>query len=172
MRNPAPYFYGMKQGIIYTLVVIAIAIAAFGGGWLYRGMKMPAPEIIERIDTLVVRDTIVPPTKIITRRVVDSIPYYIPVHDTVVRTIYLPRTQLVTGGEDFTAWISGFEPKLDSIKIYPEVKIVQEQIKVEVPVIKRWSIGIQAGVGVSLADGVVKASPYLGIGGSYSLLSW
>lgn len=172
MRNPAPYFYGMKQGIIYTLVVIAIAIAAFGGGWLYRGMKMPAPEIIERIDTLVVRDTIVPPAKIITRRVVDSIPYYIPVHDTVVRTIYLPRTQLVTGGEDFTAWISGFEPQLDSIKIYPEVKIVTEQIKVEVPVVKRWSIGIQAGVGVTLIDGVVKASPYIGIGGSYSLFSW
>jgi hypothetical protein len=109
-----------------------------------------------------------PEAKIITRRVVDSIPYPVAVHD----TIYLPRTQITTGGKDFTAWISGYEPKLDSIEVYPEVKIITKEIPYEVRVTKRWSIGPQIVLGVCATDNGIKPVPYIGIGVSYSLFSW
>lgn len=159
----------MKQGIIYTLVVIAIAIAAFAGGWLYRGTKTPPPGATPGgADTLIIRDTIRPKAEVIIRRKVDSIPYPVPfaVHD----TIYLPREQIVASGEDFTAWISGFQPQLDSIEIYPPTMIITEPV--EVPVIKRWSVGVHAGLGIAATNTGIQPCPYVGVGVSYSLFSW
>ena len=54
------------------------------------------------------------------------------------------------------AWVSGYEPQLDSIKVYQrEVKTKQS----------RWSIGLQGGVGMT-PRGV---QPYIGIGIGYRL---
>ena len=59
-------------------------------------------------------------------------------------------------GESYEAWISGYEPSLDSISIYNRT-IVPKQ--------KRWSIGVQGGVGIT-PKGV---QPYIGIGVAYRL---
>ena len=56
----------------------------------------------------------------------------------------------------FDAWVSGYEPSLDSIKVY------QREIK---PKQSRWSIGLQGGIGMTPKG----MQPYVGIGIGYRL---
>lgn len=57
---------------------------------------------------------------------------------------------------NYDAWVSGYEPTLDSIKVYNrEVKTKQS----------RWSIGLQGGVGMTPKG----LQPYVGIGVAYKL---
>ena len=74
------------------------------------------------------------------------------VFDTV--TVRLPIESKHYEGESYEAWISGYEPSLDSIKVY------QRKVK---PKHSRWSIGLQGGVGMT-PKGV---QPYIGIGVAY-----
>lgn len=65
-------------------------------------------------------------------------------------------------GEDYDAWVSGHKPSLDSIFVYPK----RETITItNTERIKRWSIGIHAGYGITPHG----PEPYIGIGISYSL---
>lgn len=57
---------------------------------------------------------------------------------------------------NYDAWVSGYEPTLDSIKVY------SREIK---PKQSRWSIGLQGGIGMT-PRGV---QPYVGIGVAYKL---
>lgn len=57
---------------------------------------------------------------------------------------------------NYDAWVSGYEPSLDSIKVY------QREVK---PKQSRWSIGLQGGVGMT-PRGV---QPYVGVGIGYKL---
>lgn len=59
---------------------------------------------------------------------------------------------------NYDAWVSGYEPQLDSIKVYNREVIVK-------PKQSRWSIGLQGGVGMT-PKGV---QPYIGIGIGYRL---
>lgn len=59
---------------------------------------------------------------------------------------------------NYDAWVSGYEPQLDSIKVYNREVIVK-------PKQSRWSIGLQGGVGIT-PRGV---QPYVGIGVAYKL---
>ena len=79
-------------------------------------------------------------------------------------------------GEDYDAWVSGWElsgrgPALDSIYVYPQTRyITTETISVEPR--KRWGIGIQAGYGIGISSGQVRTFPYIGVGISYDLIRW
>ena len=76
------------------------------------------------------------------------------VFDTI--RIRLPIESKHYTAESYDAWVSGYEPQLDSIKVYQrEVKTKQS----------RWSIGLQGGVGMT-PRGV---QPYIGIGIGYRL---
>lgn len=57
---------------------------------------------------------------------------------------------------NYDAWVSGYEPSLDSIKVYQR-EVRQKQ--------SRWSIGLQGGVGLT-PKGV---QPYIGVGIGYRL---
>lgn len=76
------------------------------------------------------------------------------VFDTI--RIRLPIESKHYTAESYDAWISGYEPSLDSIKVY------QREVK---PKQSRWSIGLQGGVGIT-PKGV---QPYVGIGIGYKL---
>ena len=80
--------------------------------------------------------------------------------------LVLLRVQRHYSDSTFDAWVSGIDPRLDSIKTY-QTNIV---ITKEIPVIKktRWGLGVQAGVGAGKGG----LTPYLGVGVSYNLLSW
>ena len=79
--------------------------------------------------------------------------------------VEIPITQKIYEQKSFTAYISGYDPKLDSLIIYPKTEVVTVT-KCKPP--KRWSIGVQAGYGMS-RNGM---QPYIGIGVSYNLFSF
>ena len=76
------------------------------------------------------------------------------VFDTVM--VRLPIESKHYEGKNYEAWISGYEPSLDSISIYHQTILPKQ---------KRWSIGLQGGVGIT-PKGV---QPYVGIGVSFRL---
>lgn len=127
---------------------------------------------------------------------VDTIPYYTPTprDSVVVRYITrrLPLAERDTFGSDinvgskidsaevvipieqreykdstYHAWVSGYKVRLDSIRTFTQrdVVTIRERIT-EKP--KRLHFGLQAGYGV----GPHGAHPYIGIGVTYSLISW
>ena len=76
------------------------------------------------------------------------------VFDTV--QVRLPIESKHYTAESYDAWVSGYEPCLDSIKVYNQVIKTKQS---------RWSIGLQGGVGIT-PRGV---QPYLGVGISFRL---
>lgn len=115
-------------------------------------------DIITRVDTI--RDTIPVPVYV---RVVDSVPVpvFIPVlGDTVRDTVYLLITQKVYRDSLYTAYVSGYRAKQDSIEVYGRTNTItiREQSRR-----KRWGLGVQAGN---------RAGPYVGVGVSYNLFGW
>lgn len=90
---------------------------------------------------------------------------------TAIDTIELPKVQRVYSDDStYTAWVSGYEPRLDSINVYR--KTIKETVTITTPTKKkrtfwqRFNIGIQAGYGLGLDD--KKAHPYLGGGVGFS----
>lgn len=78
----------------------------------------------------------------------------------------IPITQKVYSDDStYTAYVSGFNQQLDSL-IFHRKREVVTVTKWKPP--KRWSIGIQAGYGMS-RNGM---QPYIGIGVSYNLFSF
>ena len=76
------------------------------------------------------------------------------VFDTI--RIRLPIESKHYTAESYDAWVSGYEPSLDSIKVYQrEVKTKQS----------RWSIGLQGGLGITPKG----LQPYVGVGVAYRL---
>ena len=119
--------------------------------------------ITNRIDT--VRDTIPVP---VYESVVDSFPFVVPVPvpgDTVRDTVYLPITQKIYKDSLYTAYVSGYCAKVDSIEVYSKTRtmFIRERAKR-----KRCGLGVQVGYGFSGN----KASHYVGIGVSYDVFEW
>ena len=82
--------------------------------------------------------------------------------------LVLLRVQRHYSDSTFDAWVSGVDPRLDSIKTYQTNMIITKEIPVIQVKKTRWGLGVQAGVGAG-KDGL---TPYLGVGVSYNLLSW
>ena len=78
------------------------------------------------------------------------------VFDTV--QVRLPIKSKHYTAESYDAWVSGYEPQLDSIKVYNREMVVKQKHS-------RWSVGMQGGVGIT-PKGV---QPYIGIGIGYRL---
>lgn len=84
-----------------------------------------------------------------------------------VDSVVLPITQKVYSGEDYCAYVSGYLPCLDSICVYPREMVVRERAY-KPP--NRWHIGIMTGVGYGILSR--KAEPYVGVGITYSIISF
>lgn len=134
--------------------------------------------IEHKADTVRIRDTIrIPHPVPVTSRIVDSIPVPVPVTDTLWLhdTLYvnLPREQRTYADSTYTAWISGYRPHLDSILIYPLTTTINNTTTItHKPKPPRFSIGLQAGYGVTISNNQIKPAPYIGVGISYSLISF
>ena len=83
-------------------------------------------------------------------------------HDTTF--VQLPRTEREYADSTYRAVVSGYDPKLERIEVYRQTLEVTKTVTLQDP--RRWSLGIQAGVGVGLQG----LTPYLGVGVSYDLL--
>lgn len=79
--------------------------------------------------------------------------------------VTIPISQKMYNCSDYTAWVSGYDVQLDSIYVYPKHEYVTCKIK-QPP--KKWHIGLTAGYGF----GKQGMQPYIGIGLTYSLISF
>ena len=90
-------------------------------------------------------------------------------NDTIVRrdTIYLEREQRIYEDEEYKAFVSGFQPRLDSIYVYPKT-IYETKVSTRKEW-RRFTYGMQVGVGVVKP---FNSSPsfggYVGVGIGYN----
>lgn len=125
-----------------------------------------------RTDTLYVRDTIVERSPVFVA--IDRVDtMLIAIRDTVIlhdtAYVVINREQKHYKGNDYEAWVSGYRPALDSIRVFPETRYITQEVKVQRKP-TRWGIGIQAGYGIGVNSGQVTAFPYIGVGISYNFL--
>lgn len=158
----------MRNSVIILFALLVVGAAGFVAG-RKTAKKGGESTIVEKVDTLVIRDTIVSyKPKYITRRVVDSTPF--PVTDTIrmkdTLFLVLPREQVVWEDSLARVYASGINPEVDSVMHYRTEKIINHLIPVKVQ--SRWGLGVQGGVGFG-KDGL---TPYVGVGVSYNILSW
>lgn len=126
-------------------------------------------------DTLIVRDTIMREMPVeIERRVVDRV--LVEVRDTIRErdTLYLQleREQRIYADSTYRAVVSGVQPRLDTLQLYTAERVVTERVVLPFKERPRWSLGLQAGYGLTAASGGLQLSPFLGVGVTYNLASW
>lgn len=155
------------KGVIFGALV---AVTLLGAGYAF-GVKNArnAQEggIKELRDTLYVRDTITVsmPVYMAKYRVrVDTLR----VCDTVA--VPVPIERRVYADSNYRAVVSGWHPSLDTIAVYPATRVVtvERERTVVQRTSPRWSLGVQAGYGVT-GSGL---SPYIGVGAQYNILSF
>ena len=88
-------------------------------------------------------------------------------NDTIVRrdTIYLEREQRVYSDDEYTAFVSGISPRLDSIFVYP--KTIYETRFATQNEWRRITFGLQVGVGGVIplsSSSVPSLGAYIGVG--------
>ena len=161
-----------------TLVVIlcALVLALSFMSWR-RGYSTAVAELVEaaKPDTLIVRDTVTVecPVPILTT-IIDTFlvayPDIIVIHDTTF--VQLPKERQEYSGKDYHAVVSGYQPSLDLIQVFPETKTITKTISVPSRNRSHWSIALQAGYGLTLHNNRITPIPYIGAGLSYSLVEW
>lgn len=163
-----------KKILIANVVIVAALALSFTAGQRHAQKRLILPQK-ERVDTLVIRDTIMSNYPVfITKTKIDSVPYPVLVRDTLWKTdtIWLPREQLVWQDSLSKIYASGILPQIDSVKHFISERIVTKELTKVVKKPCRWGIGVNAGYGAYLQNGQINSSPYVGIGISYNLISW
>ena len=158
--------------LVAFILIWSLAVFYAGRNW---AIKRDISGYAERVDTLVVRDTIVQ-EKPVYRTISQVRTEYVPVCDTIriQDTLFVPVPIETKVYEDslYRAEVSGYRASLDRLEIYQQERIITQTIPVQVKERKRWGIGVQAGYGVSTPNGKPVLSPYIGIGVSYDLIRW
>lgn len=137
-------------------------------------LGLASPRIVRRnatnsaikteVKEIIVRDTIIvyKPTEI-ERRVTDTIRVVLRDSVCVRDTIYLPRETKVYEDSLYRAVVSGYEPRLESIAVFPQTRYVvlssteRKENKV--------GVGFQIGLGA----GAKGFTPYVGVGLQYNI---
>lgn len=158
----------MKHSFWILLALLLVSVA-LNVGLLTR----PEPEAKIERDT-VWRDTTIyqplPAETINTGRVVyikvpvstGSTTVYDTIHDSI--EVPIPIVQKRYEDSLYTAWVSGYEPNLDSIRLYRTEIYITKTFTKPAP---RLSVGVQVGAGV----GVIRHQPdiYVGFGAQWRL---
>lgn len=156
------------------LVALGLFFAAVA--WITFGPhpQQPQPSVVETHDTLWRDTTIYQPTPTDStptgRIVYVRVPYPVPEQgDTVHDSIQVPLPIIQKRYDDslYTAWVSGYQPALDSIRLHqPEVVTTIERTIIKPA--PRWSIGPSFGAGVSIT-GQQQAAVFVGFTIQYRL---
>lgn len=159
------------EKVMTILCVILLALCV----WMQMGQKHRQKTPLElteiKVDTLVIRDTIMQNKPIFVDKIkVDSV--LIPVKDTIVIRdsvyIYMDREKITWRDSLCEVYASGIMASVDSVRYFQEYKYITIDTQVPVKIKSRWGLGVNAGVGAG-NDGL---TPYIGIGVSYNVLSW
>ena len=165
----------MKPGWILLLVAALVAAVSVLSWRL--GYRTAVAESIEtpKADTLFVRDTVTVeyPVPILTT-IIDTLlvayPDIVIIHDTTF--VQIPKERKEYSGKDYRAVVSGYQPSLDLIQVFPETKVVTRTISVPSRKRSHLALSLQAGYGITIQDNRITPLPYIGAGLSYSLVEW
>ena len=155
------------------LVALGLFLAA--AAWIAFGPhpQQPQPSVVEKHDTLWRDTTITHPTPTASTQTGRTIfiPYIvsetdtIEAHDTLL--VEVPVEQKRYDDSLYTAWVSGYQPALDSIRLHqPEVVTTIERTIIKPA--PRWSIGPSVGAGISVT-GQQQAGIFVGFSIQYRL---
>lgn len=149
----------------HVILLLALCVLCFFFG---RHAKRTEAGFVAKTDTVILHDTIrdsipYPVYETVIREVPELFPVYITLAgDTVREPVIVPIriTQKEYQTDDYHAWVSGYNPALDSIHIFRKtLSVTQKQLS------RRFGIGITAGYGI----GKNGLSPYVGVGGYYRI---
>ena len=165
----------MKPGWILLLVAALVAAVSVLSWRL--GYRAAVAELVgeTKADTLILKDTVTieQPAPVLTT-IIDTIlvayPDIVIIHDTAF--VQLPKERKEYSGKDFRAVVSGYQPSLDLIQVFPENKVVTKTISVSSRKKSHWALSLQAGYGITLQNNHITPLPYIGAGISYSLIEW
>lgn len=174
----------LTKFLVYALVGVLLCLNVYQ---CHRGKQSQSLGVYT--DTLTVYDTIpyykpVPRDSVVIRYITQKLPVSVPetpenvpnsrdsvgnfsktvLEDSV--SVQIPIEQKSYETDTYRAYVSGYRPTLDSLFITQPRQVVQIREKP-----KRWSIGIQAGYGVTMTQ-QPQFAPYIGIGVSYNLFSF
>lgn len=169
----------MKKTMIFILMFITGLLTTFFIG--RKTADVLNPVIMTQADTIVICDTIRFTDTVTVREPLFAEEYVsgeislsaathqIEESSTDSLKLTLPMMSRRYENEDFELWVSGIEPRLDSIRIFwHEEQIISHKEVVLREMGKtssRWSFGIMAGVGITGG----RAGPFIGVGVSYRL---
>lgn len=155
--------------ILKTLGLAALAAGCLLMGFV-GGRNAPAPRMTERVDTLVVRDTVIDYRPVVSeRRIVrtDTV-RLVSVHRDTVRVrdtveVAVPITESRYTSDSYDLAVSGYRVELEYIKVYPETRYVTRSERE-----RRWGFGVAAGPSAVVSpSGRVTAG--LGVTGGFYL---
>lgn len=165
------------KGWQYILTGVGIAVAVLIGFLIGQKhpQKLPVEPIKEKVDTLLIYDTITLTKPVFVEKIqLDSV--YMPVTDTLWKHdtlyVYLEREQIQWQDSLCRVYASGINPQVDSVTHFVQETIINREISVPVKVKSRWGLGIQVGYGAGVNGKQVYLTPYVGVGISYNILSW
>ena len=154
------------RALIFILL-IACCIISFLGGYDFASKHCYNVRTVT--DTIIERETITAIPDTVYRTVaLGEKTVKVVVHDTLCKTdtvtISLPFVQKQYKDSSYSAWISGYEPSLDSIRVFPKTTIIRES-KVVRQKDRRW--GVFGGIGIGVSD---RITPCVGVGIGYRIL--
>lgn len=164
----------IKKILIASAVIIIALALSFVAGQRNALNRLVLPQK-ERVDTLVIYDTIVSEKPIykekrITERILVPVTDTIRVKDTLY--LYAEREQIHWKDSLSDVYASGIDVNVDSVLHYIPTQVITKERDVIVKVKPKWSIGVHAGYGAFANNGQISTSPYVGVGVSYNLFSW
>ena len=154
-------------------LIVLLAVFALGGlCGFFTGKAVYQPTYEEKVarDTVRVTDT-VPHyyPRPVEKQVVRYVTRLMPVHskDTVNRYVTMTDTMLVEvpiesrhyHGKEYDAWVSGYEPSLDSIKVYQRTEYITERVTISKPP-NKWELDLIGGINYNFNK--KKYTPYAG----------
>lgn len=150
-----------------SILLIACCIVSFLGGYDYASKHCYNVSTVT--DTIVKRDTITSIPDTVYRTIaLGEKTVKVVIHDTLFKTdtveIALPFEQREYRDSNYNAWVSGYEPSLDSIRVFSKTTIIRES-KVVRQKDRRW--GVFGGVGIGVSD---RITPCVGVGIGYRIL--
>lgn len=159
-------------GIIIT-ALLAAAVGFVAGRSFYHGKSADrADDFVEiRRDTVRLRDTVVIDRPVAADRVAAGhllAKAEVVATDTSTATpdsveVRLPVERVRYAGDRYEAWVSGYRPSLDSLRIYGEDKVVSSVIARGRHARRRWGFGVAAGLAVTpkgVGPGIVVGLTY------------
>ena len=160
----------MRQAFYVVLVLLMVSI----GVNVWQAMREPMDEMVVVTDTVWMDSIIREPVAVESVRTGRVIVVRVPVptakpSDTLRDSVevVLPVEQRRYEDSLYTAWVSGYEPRLDSIRLrMPTVTVMKTKTITKAA---RFSVGVQTGAGVGLFTR--QPDVYVGLGVSWNLWS-